>query len=46
VNALPNPCNIFPLNAAGERREAIRRPASDRERQALLKGKIRCGSEG
>jgi hypothetical protein len=46
VNVLLNAQNIFPRDAAGECGEAIRRPASSRERQALPKGKIRCGSEG
>src|SRR6266436_455611 len=46
VNALLDPRNILSQNAAGEWRKAIRGPARDRERKALLKCKLLCGSVG
>src|SRR5712691_2301488 len=46
VNALLNARNILPHNAPGECREAIRRSASNRERQTSFKRKAGCGGEG
>jgi hypothetical protein len=42
VNALLNAPNILCQNAPGECREAIRRSACNRKRQAFFKRKISC----
>jgi hypothetical protein len=46
VNALLDARDILSQNAAGECRQAIRRPASHCQRKTLLKCKLRCGSVG
>src|SRR6266581_9538195 len=46
LNALLKARNILPHNAAGERGQAIRRSASNGERQASLKWEISCSSKG